>query len=143
MSEKRAETIKKCVDIATAVFTVASGVCLVCACIAVYIGGNGNYTRDAVVSALGWVSIPISVWLALAVAGWLCHLLLPGGAKKRIAGQKGAMKKGKESPKAVFAVRIGLIAIGLGILIAGAATGGMADVLAKAVKLCTECVGLG
>ncbi|MBQ9859332.1 MAG: thioredoxin [Clostridia bacterium] len=41
------------------------------------------------------------------------------------------------------AVRLALLAVGLFLLIYGFATGGIADVLTKAVNICTECIGLG
>lgn len=43
----------------------------------------------------------------------------------------------------VTAVRLALLAVGLFLLIYGFATGGIADVLTKAVNICTECIGLG
>lgn len=41
------------------------------------------------------------------------------------------------------AVRYGVLAAGLALLVYGFATGGIADVLTKAVNICTECIGLG
>lgn len=41
------------------------------------------------------------------------------------------------------AVRYGVLAVGLALLVYGFATGGIADVLTKAVNICTECIGLG
>ncbi len=43
----------------------------------------------------------------------------------------------------VPAVRCGLLAVGAFLLIYGFFTGGWADVMTKAVNICTECVGLG
>lgn len=42
-----------------------------------------------------------------------------------------------------FLLRTGLLAVGLVILVYGFLAGGTADVLTKAVNICTECVGLG
>ena len=36
-----------------------------------------------------------------------------------------------------------LLIVGLGFLISGLLTGGTADVLTKAINICTECIGLG
>ena len=51
----------------------------------------------------------------------------------------------KKSPSAIgFSVlRYILLAVGIGILIFGYISGGTADVLTKAVNICTECIGLG
>ena len=43
----------------------------------------------------------------------------------------------------VLGVRIALIGCAVGFIVAGIINGGMNDVLKKAVKICTECIGLG
>lgn len=47
------------------------------------------------------------------------------------------------SDKLIRTVRCALLIVGIGLIILGIATGGMADVLAKAINICTECIGLG
>ena len=49
----------------------------------------------------------------------------------------------KSNDKVVNIVRYGLLFIGVGILIYGYFAGGTADVLTKAINICTECIGLG
>ncbi len=48
-----------------------------------------------------------------------------------------------ESDKTKLAVRIILVAVALTLIVLGIFNGGMTDVLKKAVKICTECIGLG
>lgn len=40
-------------------------------------------------------------------------------------------------------LRLCFFVFGIGLVILGASTGGIADVLAKAINICTECIGLG
>jgi hypothetical protein len=40
-------------------------------------------------------------------------------------------------------VRIALVGVALVFIAVGVLNGGMADVLNKAIKICTECIGLG
>lgn len=49
----------------------------------------------------------------------------------------------KDPCTAVFALRIGIVAVALVLLVLGILNGGMADVLDKAINICTECIGLG
>lgn len=49
----------------------------------------------------------------------------------------------KDPAKLLLAVRCALLCLGIAILIYGFFAGGTADVLTKAVNICTECVGLG
>lgn len=48
-----------------------------------------------------------------------------------------------KSEKWLLGVRIAVCAIGVAFVVWGISNGGMADVLAKAVEICTQCIGLG
>ncbi|MBQ8572293.1 MAG: hypothetical protein IJ451_02365 [Ruminococcus sp.] len=48
-----------------------------------------------------------------------------------------------KADKKLAVIRCTVLLVGLGLLIYGFATGGVADVLTKAVNICTECIGLG
>lgn len=48
-----------------------------------------------------------------------------------------------KSEKAVNIVRFALLFVGIGFLLYGYFAGGTADVLTKAINICTECIGLG
>ncbi len=56
-------------------------------------------------------------------------------------------KEKKQHPKAkkagVCILRIGLALIAVGLIALGVVNGGMKDVLAKAINICTQCIGLG
>ncbi|MBE6942316.1 MAG: hypothetical protein E7455_08555 [Ruminococcaceae bacterium] len=49
----------------------------------------------------------------------------------------------KKADQKLLLTRLAILVIALGLLIGGYVAGGTADVLAKAVAICTECVGLG
>lgn len=103
--------------------------------------------NDAMIRAM-WVLLPcLAVPFAYGVfTAYYCRRSMEG----EIALLKGADLSGKptEQPPAkggfpLTAVRCALLAVGLFLLIYGFATGGIADVLTKAVNICTECIGLG
>lgn len=52
-------------------------------------------------------------------------------------------KEGKNEKTYIAVVRIIIAVLALVFIIVGIFNGGMADVLAKAVRICTECIGLG
>ncbi len=58
---------------------------------------------------------------------------------KRICGKLTCLK----TPKGVMTTRIALGVIGVVFVVIGIFNGGMGDVLDKAVKICTQCIGLG
>ncbi|MBQ7948195.1 MAG: thioredoxin [Clostridia bacterium] len=47
------------------------------------------------------------------------------------------------SEKSKTYIRIGLAVAGVGLFVFGIFNGGMADVLTKAINICTQCIGLG
>lgn len=49
----------------------------------------------------------------------------------------------KEKNSSLLWLRLGLLSVGIFLLAYGFFTGGTADVLTKAINICTECVGLG
>lgn len=53
------------------------------------------------------------------------------------------IKKTLGSEKAVWCIRAAVGVLGIAFVIAGICNGGMADVLKKAINICTQCIGLG
>ncbi len=45
--------------------------------------------------------------------------------------------------KKLNCLRLALLVLALGLILAGVLNGGLRDVLAKAANICTECIGLG
>jgi len=67
--------------------------------------------------------------------------------KSAIASKKGAITPEKAPKKSfkgvVIGIRITLAVAAIALIVAGIVNGGMADVLSKAINICTECIGLG
>ena len=47
------------------------------------------------------------------------------------------------TPRLIWVIRGVILAVGVLFILLGIANGGMADVLGKAIRICTECIGLG
>ena len=47
------------------------------------------------------------------------------------------------NPRILWGVRIAVLAVGILFVVLGVINGGMDDVLGKAIRICTECIGLG
>ncbi len=61
--------------------------------------------------------------------------------KKRIQG--GQIAQNPRSEKSLLGIRLTLLVLAVTFIIIGIFNGGMADVLYKAINICTECIGLG
>ena len=53
------------------------------------------------------------------------------------------LPRAKKAEQTLLCVRLAVLALALAMIVGGYVAGGTADVLAKAIAICTECVGLG
>lgn len=112
-----------------------------------------NLNSDVIGAIL--VSLPLA---ALALATWCVAIILCDASySKELDLLKSATKNNptlilrkniENEPKSnrfaiILAARITVFAVAAVFIAIGIINGGMADVLSKAVKICTECIGLG
>lgn len=87
--------------------------------------------------------------LAAFATAVIAGKLREGTLKKEITLLKQLPKTDSPVPaihshgSAVKIVQLTVFVLSIGLVIFGACTGGIADVIAKAVNICTECIGLG
>lgn len=127
-----------------------AAVCVLCAAVFLSYGMNsGNFHQTEINSSMiraMWVLLPcLSVAFILAL--WT--------AKRDQASIRREIDLLKQAPASQTApavpdtdkkealLRRAVLVIGISLLVFGFLTGGTADVLTKAVNICTECVGLG
>ena len=130
-------------------------VCAVAIPAVIYAFNFNNYSADynaSVIAACLWI-LPCS-FVAMGVA--IAFMYLENASVERQIGYvKSAIAQSKTVSPAVqgetssrhknlvLGIRIALLIAAIALIIAGILNGGMADVLAKAVNICTECIGLG
>ncbi len=119
---------------------VVAGICLICGSLYIYFSGDG-YSRKIVINTFAKISIPIYVCIALIIGSFFV------GDKSRSKFYKPKNFNQTKEPvldfKKLYIVKVVIIIVAITALIFGALAGGFADVLTKAVNICTECIGLG
>lgn len=131
--------------VAVTVMLLLCGVLLIVACARIGLSGEAPYTRERVAAALARLSLPIALTaLAVLVNAVLC-LLRAAFYKEEKKGQRGVKPTPAPplSPCRERVIRIAVLTAALCLIILGAFNGSMRDVLDKAVRICTECIGLG
>ena len=136
--------------------TTAIALCVIAALPAVIYALNfNNFSGDynaSVISACLWVLpctfISMGICIALVYLENASFELQSGYVKSALAEAKGSFcSKTNEKPhsnsKIVTGIRIAVAVAALALIVAGILNGGMADVLSKAINICTECIGLG
>lgn len=89
MSQETKKRIHLIYGICTTVVAILAGICFIAACCYIYFTGVANdvpqiYTRAIVSEAFGKISIPVYLFLALMVGGFILHLALPVEKKKLV-----------------------------------------------------------
>ena len=145
---------------------VISLICAVVAC--VYLTGSGykpvadsgffaeHPEAERLVFALLWVFAAFGVLIAVSLFNAralrkeiaLAKTRLSEYAKKGVVVQKStalstALKKKNVNDKITLVLRLAIGGLSVLLLILGIFNGGMADVLGKAINICTQCIGLG
>lgn len=126
---------------------------IICISGAIFLGyalNSNNYETDinsSVIKAM-WVLIPCLI-IPFAYSVFTAYHNEKSLKKEIELIKKSPAKENAEknevnnNEKAINIVRFALLFIAVGLLLYGYFTGGTADVLTKAINICTECIGLG
>ena len=139
---------------------VAAAVTVIAALIPLfYLLNKANYAGDATYNEIviaGVVRVAIFAAVAFAtcmIVSFLCH----ASVKRELTILKGEGERVKNTAvpcrltawmkkhekQTLLVLRCALLVLGVVLVIVGILHGGMADVLGKAINICTECIGLG
>ena len=137
-------------NVGAALLSVASAVPAL-----VYSLNFANFSADynaSVVAACAWV-LPCSF---IAMGIYVARIYIVGASVERqISLVKEALKKSgastaqktQEKPeidkRIMLGIRAAIAVLAIAFIVVGIFNGGMADVLSKAINICTECIGLG
>ena len=139
-------------------FWLLAGTVALCVALAlpalIYALNFKHYEADynaSVIAACLWMLPFVACALGLCIAYLYVDKMLVGReialVKQALAatGVTASPKEAtvKENSRVVLGVRIALFVLALALIVAGIVNGGMADVLYKAINICTECIGLG
>ncbi len=119
---------------------IAVGILLILSCLYIYFSGNG-YSRELIADTFSKISIPVYLCVVLIIGS----VFIKSSSKPKFKKPKN-FNQNKEScisSKNALIIKISIVVVAITSLIFGVLTGGLNDVLTKAVNICTECIGLG
>ena len=85
MDSERISRLRRIYGIALSCMIVVAGLCLVVACVGIYLSGDEPYSREAVAAAFHPISIPVYLCLVMAVGGFVLQIVFPAPAAKPAA----------------------------------------------------------
>lgn len=135
--------------ISAALTTICSVIFLIYAC-------NGSnwapvaQVTDSMIKAMAWFVPCVSIPLAYIIfTAYFCRKSLQKEIELTRQASTQAPKQSEKpaskvrKPLLTLGIRLAIVAIGIGFIVYGATNGGIEGVVAKAVAICTECIGLG
>ncbi len=140
MTNQNKTSFKFIYKILLSVSIAVAGICLICGSLYIYFSGSG-YSREIVTYTFSKIMIPVFVCVILTIGSFFIN----DKSKSKFYKPKNFNQKNesKLDSKKVFIIKIIIIVVAISAIIFGALIGGFADVLTKAVNICTECIGLG
>ncbi len=116
--------------------------------------GVGDKNKEILVAS----AIVLACFAVAMLTAFVCGLLVAASCRRERAllkvaiADRSAVKRASSEPRRVdffdkpstiWAVRGTILAVAVVFIVLGVFNGGMHDVLGKAVRICTECIGLG
>lgn len=144
MSSDRSQKIRLIYEWLTAALLVLTAAAFIIGCVSIYLSGEKPFSREAVAEVFARFDVLVYVTLAFAVGGFFVCLFTDQPKNKTAKRGKHvsvlSSDRSSDKDKIVTAV---ILVLGIALAVIGLIGGGAADVLAKAVNICTECIGLG
>lgn len=134
-------------NILLSVVIVIAAICLMAGCLSIYFSGDQPFSREIVAVTFSKIAIPVLLCVGMIVVGLILNFLLSPAdekkEKKTVSISKELSEQELADAKRIRISRCCILCVAVFFIIYGLATGGIADVLAKAINICTECIGLG
>ncbi len=147
MTKETKMRILRVYSILLGVVIIIAALCLMAGCLSIYNSGDQPYSPEIVAQTLSKISLPVFLCIGMIILGFVLNFLLSPVDEKKEKKVANIAKELSEADileaKRIKVARYCIFGVAILFLVYGLATGGIADVLAKAINICTECIGLG
>ena len=137
--------------IALGIVIVITGICLIAGCVCIYNSGEHPFSREVVAETFSKIAFPVYLCLGMIAVSILMEIVLfikgilptdKEAAKSKKSNSKTSSEELAQTRK-LNIPRLAILFVAVFCFVYGFITGGTADVLTKAINICTECIGLG
>ena len=150
MTKENMERFHRTYNLLYSIVLIIAGICLIAGCLCIYFSGDHSYSREIVASTFSGIAFPVYLCVAMTFINIVWGIISPIDYDKKPVVKKRA-KQSDDSNKEETNLeernfrpyRVAFIAASLIFIVLGLVNGGTIAVLAKAINICTECIGLG
>lgn len=82
MTGEHTKKLRRIYGIALSCVIILAGICLMVACVGIYLSGDAPFSRQSVADAFSPIAIPVYLCLILVIAGFVLNLISPQTAAK-------------------------------------------------------------
>ena len=148
MTKETMARLHRTYNVLFSIVLVIAGICLIAGVLTIYYSGDQPFSRESVATTFSGIAFPVYLCMAMTLINIIWEVICPTDEKKT-QGKKIARKASEETTdfdaeeKKYRPYRNAIIVAALIFIVAGLINGGTIAVLAKAINICTECIGLG
>ena len=152
MTKDNMERYHRTYNLLYSIVLVIAGICLIAGCLCIYFSGDQSYSREIVATTFSGIAFPVYLCVAMTFINIIWGIISPIDYDKKPSVKKRAKKSDDSNSnieetdleeKKFRPYRAAFIAVSLVLIVLGLVNGGTIAVLAKAINICTECIGLG
>lgn len=151
MNNESMVRIHRIYNIVFSIVLVIAGICLIAGCLSIYFSGDQPFSRESVAATFSGIALPVYLAIAMTVINIVWGILSPIDTKKKPIQKKGNRKVSSTEEEIDFDApekkqrpyRNAILIAAIILIVAGLLNEGTVAVLAKAINICTECIGLG
>lgn len=157
MTKENMARLHRTYNILFSIVLVIAGICLIAGCLCIYFSGDQPFSRESVAATFSGIAFPVYLCVAMTIINIIWEFISPTDEKKKpVSKKKAHATKNANSDedaatetnfdageKKYRPYRNAILVAAIIFIVAGLINGGTIAVLAKAINICTECIGLG
>ena len=146
MTKENMERLHRTYNILFSIVLVIAGICLIAGCLCIYFSGDQPYSRESVAATFSGIAFPVYLCVVMTIINILWGIISPVDYEKKPVVKKRDSSNKEEvdlEEKKFLPYRVAIFVAAFIFIVAGLVNGGTIAVLAKAINICTECIGLG
>lgn len=150
MNNESMVRIHRIYNIVFSIVLVIAGISLIAGCLNIYFSGDQPFSRESVAATFSGIALPVYLALAMTIINIIWGFLSPTDEKKKPIQKKRKPAASSEAEQDIDSpekkqrpYRNAILIAAIILIAAGLLNEGTVAVLAKAINICTECIGLG
>ena len=147
MTKENMARLHRTYNVLFSIVLVIAGICLIAGVLCIYLSGDQPFSRESVAATFSQIAFPVYLCIAMAIINIIWEIISPTDEKKPAPKKKPlhneVTAEELAAEKKYYAWRNIIIVASIIFIAAGLINGGTIAVLAKAINICTECIGLG